>query len=563
MAKGAKGKLLNFEEVSELAGLTNLNAIQGTPRSEILIGTSGGDHIQGLGGNDIILGAGGNDVLAGGKGMDLISGGNGQDTVDYSAAATGVTVNLALGLALKDGDGAIDVLASVENVTGSAHTDSITGDNQANQLAGGAGDDALAGGKGADTYLHSGTKADGDDTINAGDNGVDRVIFTTPDLYDLRYERQGNDLVIGTYLAGDSFQDGPFDGSLRIVNHYAGSAIDTVEIDTSFYNTTYGTDPEVARFHFTTDLANGLDNVEDTEVLLGSDAGETINANGGYYDMIFANGGDDVVHGGDGFDNIRGGTGNDQIFGDGGNDALRGQEGDDLIDGGDGIDIVHYNLVAGAVEVDLLAGYAKDRDASGNTGIDTLANVESVRGSNFDDLIFGDDSAFNNLNGNGGDDVLDGRGGFDILNGGFGNDQLFGGDGDDDVQGGEGDDLLSGGAGGDFLTGGNGTDTFQQSVLNHPIDLGDGVFLNDSTNVEDFNRDEDILRFTDLLDFGNDGLDLGDLNAQIDSFYFDADFGVAGIIFTSGSGMFFNNQTAAISSVEDLVSNAATQIQLA
>ena len=562
MAKGAKGKLLNFEEGGELAGLSSLNAIQGTPRSEILIGTSGDDHIQGLGGNDIILGAGGNDILAGGKGIDLISGGGGRDTADYSGAATGVTVNLALGLALNDGDGAFDLLASVENVSGSASKDSITGDNQANEVTGGAGDDVIAGGKGADTYFHSGTKADGDDTINAGDNGVDRVIFTTPDLYDLRYERHGNDLVIGTYLAGDSFQDGPFDGSLRIVNHYAGSAIDTVEIDTSFYNTTYGTDPEVARFHFTTDLANGLDNTEDTEVLLGSDAGETINANGGYYDMIFANGGDDVVHGGDGFDNIRGGTGNDQIFGDGGNDALRGQEGDDLIDGGDDFDIVHYNLVAGAVEVDLLAGYAKDRDASGNTGIDTLANVESVRGSNFDDLIAGDDG-FNNLRGNGGDDVLDGRGGFDILNGGFGNDQLFGGDGDDDVQGGEGDDLLSGGAGGDFLTGGNGTDTFQQSVLNHPIDLGDGVFLNDSTNVEDFNRDEDILRFTDLLDFGNDGLDLGDLNAQIDSFYFDADFGVAGIIFTSGSGMFFNNQTAAISSVEDLVSDAATQIQLA
>ena len=562
MGKGTKGKLVNFDEVSNLAGLDGPNLIEGTGRSEILMGTSGDDEIHGLGGSDILLGGGGNDVLAGGKGADLLSGGSGQDTADYSGAATGVNVNLALGLALNDGDGSIDVLASIENVTGSAHKDSITGDQQANQLAGGGGNDLLAGGKGADVYLHSGTSADGDDRINAGDNGVDRVIFTTPDLYDLRYERHGNDLVIGTYLAGDSFQDGPFDGSLRIVNHYAGAAIDTVDIDTSFYNTTYGTDPDVAHFHFTTDVANGLDNTEDTEVLLGSDAAETINAHGGYYDMIFANGGDDVVHGGDGFDNIRGGTGNDQIFGDGGNDALRGQEGDDLIDGGDDFDIVHYNLAAGAVEVDLQAGYAKDRDASGNTGTDTLASVENVRGSNFDDLIAGDDG-FNSLNGNGGDDILDGRGSADFLTGGFGNDQLFGGDGDDFVDGGEGDDLLFGGAGGDFLIGGNGTDTFQQSVLNHPIDLGDGVFQNDSTNVDDFNRDEDILRFTDLVDFDNDGLDLGDLNAQIDSFYFDGDFGVAGIIFTSGSGIFFNNQTAAISSVEDLVSNAATQIQLA
>jgi Ca2+-binding RTX toxin-like protein len=543
MAKANKGKGLVSDEVSDLAGLSTLNVIQGTPRGEILAGTAGDDHIQGLGGSDIILGGGGNDILSGGKGVDLLSGG-GQDTADYSDAATGATVNLALGLALNDGDGAMDVLASIENVTGSAHKDSITGDNQANELSGGGGNDLLAGGNGADVYLHSGTSSDGDDTIKAGDNGVDRVIFTTPDLYDLRYERHGNDLVIGTYLPGDSFQDGPFDGSLRIVNHYAGAAIDTVEIDTDFYNTTYGTDPDVARFHFTVDLANGLNNTNDTEVLLGSDSGETINANGGYYDMIFANGGEDIVHGGDGFDNIRGGTGNDQIFGDGGNDALRGQEGDDLIDGGDDFDIVHYNLVSGAVEVDLAAGYAKDRDASGNTGTDALANIESVRGSNFDDSLAGD-SGSNSLSGIGG------------------NDTLFGGEDDDFLDGGEGDDFLFGGPGTDFLIGGSGIDTFQVSVLNHPVDLGDGGFSNDSPNINDFNRDEDILLFSDLTDFNNDGLDLGDLNAQINSFYFDADFGVVGINFVSGSAVFFNNQAAAISSVEDLVSNAATQIQLA
>ena len=562
MAKGTKGKLVNFYEVSNLAGLDGPNLIEGTGRSELLLGTSGDDEIHGLGGSDILLGGGGNDVLAGGKGADLLSGGGGQDTADYSGAATSVTVNLALGLALNDGDGSIDVLASIENVTGSTHKDSIIGDKQAHQLAGGGGDDLLAGGKGADVYLHSGTSADGDDTINAGDNGVDRVIFTTPDLYDLRYERHGDDLVIGTYLAGDSFQDGPFDGSLRIVNHYAGSAIDTVEIDTSFYNTTYGTDPEVARLHFTTDLANGLDNTEDTEVLLGSDVGETINANGGYYDMIFANGGDDVVHGGDGFDNIRGGTGNDQIFGDGGNDALRGQEGDDLIDGGDDFDIVHYNLVAGAVEVDLLAGYARDRDVSGNTGTDTIANVESVRGSNFDDLIAGDDG-FNALNGNGGDDVLDGRGEADNLIGGFGNDHLFGGDGDDFVDGGDGDDLLFGGSGIDVLVGGEGTDTFQVSVLSH-LFQGDGFHWFDTPNIVDFNRDEDVLRFSDLVDINNDGLDLGDLNAEIQEFFLLEDIQAVGITFVSGTSVLFYNQTgAAISSVEDLVSNAATQIQLA
>jgi Ca2+-binding RTX toxin-like protein len=565
MTKGLRGKTSISEEVIELAGFSSIssfNLIQGTSHSDLLIGTSGADHILGLGGNDIILAGGGNDILSGGKGFDILNGGSGRDTADYSDAATGVTVNLALGLALNDGDGGIDVLVSIENVTGSAHNDVITGDNQANELAGGAGNDLLSGGKGADTYLHSGTHADGDDTIKAGDDGVDRVIFTTPDLYDLRYERHGNDLVIGTYLPGDSFQDGPFDGSLRIVNHYAGAAIAGVDIDTDFYNTTYGTDPNAAHFHFTVDLANGLNNTDDTEVLLGSDSGETINANGGYYDMIFANGGDDVVHGGDGLDNIRGGTGNDQIFGDGGNDALRGQEGDDLIDGGDGFDIVHYNLASGAVDVDLAAGYGKDHDASGNSGTDTLVNIEQVRGSNFDDSLAGD-AGSNVLNGIGGDDTIDGRAGFDFLIGGSGNDKLFGGDDDDSLDGGGGDDLLSGGSGTDSLFGGEGADTFQVSVLNHPVDQGGGAFTNDSPNIQDFNRDEDVLLFTDLIDINNDGLDLGDLNAQIDSFTFDADVGFVGVNFVLGSSLFFQNQTAPISSIEDLVSNAATQIQLA
>ena len=67
------------------------------------------------------------------------------------------------------------------------------------------------------------------------------------------------------------------------------------------------------------------------------------------------------------------------------------------------------------------------------------------------------------------------------------------------------------------------------------------------------------------MDINNDGLDLGDLNAEIDEISFLEDIQAVGIRFVSGTHVFFYNQTegAAISSVEDLVSNAATQIQLA
>jgi Ca2+-binding RTX toxin-like protein len=487
MAK--KAKHLFSEDNWTLAGLDTptYNVIKGTSGSDLLIGTSGADQILGRGGADLIFGGGGNDLLSGGKSIDLIDGGAGRDTVDYSKADGGVNVNLALGIALSDGDGAADVLASVENVLGSDHADTIAGNSQANELDGGAGNDELAGGKGADTYYHSGTSADGDDTIKAGDNGVDRVIFTTADLYDLRYERHGNDLVIGGYLAGSSFEDGPFDGSLRIVDHYAGAAIDTVSMDTGSYNGLYGTDPETAHFHFTTDLANGLNNEEDTEVLLGSDAGETINANGGYYDLIFANGGDDLVNGGAGIDNIRGGTGNDTISGGDEVDILRGQDGDD---------------------------------------------------------------------------TLSGDAGNDFIRAGNGNDVLLGGDDHDQLEGDDGNDFLFGGAGSDGLVGGAGSDTFQVSMINHPVDNGDGSFSNDSPNIFDFNRDEDILRFSDVLDVNSDGLALDDLIAQISTFEFDEGTGTAFIMFNSGTSLFIHNQTGPIASITDLVADPTTQIQV-
>jgi hypothetical protein len=44
-------------------------------------------------------------------------------------------------------------------------------------VIGGGGNDAPIGGKGTDQYLHSGTSADGNDVIIAGDNGKDTIQF--------------------------------------------------------------------------------------------------------------------------------------------------------------------------------------------------------------------------------------------------------------------------------------------------------------------------------------------------------------------------------------------------
>src|SRR5262249_28144669 len=150
-------------------------------------------------------------------GVDMVLGGTGNDS-------------------LSGGDGN-------DRLYGDADDDTLDGGNDNDRLTGGAGNDALNGGAGADTYLHSGTPADGDDTVQTGDDGIDKVVFTTADLYDLNYERQGNDLVIGAYLTGTE----TFDGSVRVKDHYDGSSIGYVEIDTANYNFAYGTDPDVSR----------------------------------------------------------------------------------------------------------------------------------------------------------------------------------------------------------------------------------------------------------------------------------------------------------------------------
>jgi Ca2+-binding RTX toxin-like protein len=68
-----------------------------------------------------------------------------------------------------------------------------------------------------------------------------------------------------------------------------------------------------------------------------------------------------------------------------------------------------------------------DRTSAHNTGgagVDTLANVESVTGSAFDDYLKGDSQA-NGLDGGAGNDVLDGGAGADVMRGNAGDDFYY------------------------------------------------------------------------------------------------------------------------------------------
>jgi len=265
--------------------------------------------------------------------------------------------------------------------------------------------------------------------------------------------------------------------------------------------------------------------------------------------------GNDIVLGLGGNDTLTGGAGNDIVDGGAGNDLLRAglNDGNDVYIGGAGTDTYDLSLTSAATNVNLTTGVA----SSAQTGTDTLATIENVRGSSGDNIIT-DAVGANTLIGNAGNDtfvllgdnardviqggvgvdtvdysavtanlsvnlatataVVSGTGstaalsdtvngvenfiggaGNDTINGSNASNQLSGGGGNDTLNGLGGADTLNGGDGNDTLTGGAGADTLTGG-------LGIDVFDYNATNESGVGaaaRDviADFLSGTDKLDF--------------------------------------------------------------
>jgi len=159
--------------------------------NDALEGLAGNDNINGDAGNDVLLGGEGNDLLHGGldgapitdafiQDSDTLDGGSGIDTASYSQVQHGMFINLFQGLAF--GQGNVDSLISIENITGTNFVDSIVGDNNANGIQGAGGNDRLEGAGGND-FISGST---GNDTIIGGagkdslfgGSDADKFVFT-------------------------------------------------------------------------------------------------------------------------------------------------------------------------------------------------------------------------------------------------------------------------------------------------------------------------------------------------------------------------------------------------
>jgi Ca2+-binding RTX toxin-like protein len=437
--------------------LSGIENVTGSGLADVLIGDAGANTLDGGAGNDTLIGGAGADKLVGGAGVDV---------ADYSTSTAGVTIDLAAGAGV-GGDAQGDALATIENITGSAFNDTVTGDANANIVSAGAGNDYVDGAAGNDV-IYGG---DGDDTLT-GNYGTDKM-----------YGEAGND----TFLAEWDEGNGDY--------YNGGDGIDTYKIDGTIFQ----------NYSLQIDLAAGTDQYHDTfisvENLIGASANDAFYGDAGTNqlwgrdgnDILDGRGGNDAVYGENGDDTVAGGDGDDLVDGGAGNDLLAGGAGADKISGGDGVDTADYSASTAGVNVSLATGAGTGGDAQG----DTLATVENVTGSAFDDVLTGD-AAVNTLNGGAGNDVLAGGAGADILIGGAGFDTAdysaaaagvnvnlatgTASDGEtlsgiENLKGSAFNDTLTGNAGANALDGGAGVDTADYSAATAGItaDLGTGA----------------------------------------------------------------------------------------
>ncbi len=422
--------------------LSSIERVTGSHLDDTLRGDGGRNDLRGMAGNDILDGAGGDD-----------------DRAEYSSDPAAVLADLALGTAT-DGFGGTDTLIGIERLRGSEFNDTLRGDGNDNEFEGSAGDDLIEG-RGGNDYIEGGA---GNDTLDGGAGDRDEVTYRHDD------GPNGANVDLAAGIATDTFGN---TDTLIGIERVRGSRFDDVISGNDQFNRLRGEegDDSLVGVANTGDRGDEFEGGAGNDTLVGS-AGQRDHADyqdgGGnvLLDLAAGTATDDFgdtdtlisieeATTGDGMDTMRGNAednylesrgGDDLIEGRGGNDDLMGGAGNDTLDGGsenvtwNGGDTARYDRDherggTQGINANLVTGLVSDTFGD----IDTLIDIEEIRGSIFDDVILGSAE-------------------HERLRGGDGNDTIEAGDGNDDLQGGIGDDSLSGGVGGDFLQPGLGTD---------------------------------------------------------------------------------------------------------
>jgi Ca2+-binding RTX toxin-like protein len=420
--------IATLRSIENLAGSSNADILTGDANANVIEGGLGDDTLDGGLGNDTVRFTGstavtinlatltaqatgwGNDTITGfenvrtgsgadnvtgdvndniffdGGGNDIYNGAGGVDTVDYSAATSTVSVNLATLTGQNTGtSGGTDTITNIENIvgaaafgnvlqgstagnrfTGGSAADTILGNNGVDVIVGGAGNDILIGGTNGgvddgttDTvegglgndYLAGGQGndilrgGDGDDTLVGGIGRNDLAFFANDGGDDTYEGGDGADIAIMTY-----------DGRLGVGASTVGVAFDIGNL---------GGDSTITFDGVSAGSLSGIERV--------TFRGSTVNDN---------------VRGGGTLDSLSGFAGDDVLDGWYGNDVLDGGTGNDTLIGGEGLDAATYAAATAGVNVDLRIVGAQD---TLGYGIDTLIGVEYLLGSAFGDTLRGTD----------------------------------------------------------------------------------------------------------------------------------------------------------------------------
>ncbi len=481
-----------------------------------------GVHILAGAGNDTVHAGAGDDLIDGGSGADSLDGGLGSDTVTYVNSGVGVTVSLSAGPG-SGGDAAGDTLENIENLTGSGLADTLTGNGNANILHGGADNDTLYGMGGNDTLYGD----DGDDTLigGAGDDTLNGGA-NTAGIGDTASYAGGGAVTVSLTIATAQNTGGAGTDTLSLIENLTGSSYaDTLTGDGMANILSGGADKDTLYGMDGIDILNGeagddtlvggagadalnggLDN--DTANYESSGAGVTVSLAAGATNSGGDAAGDTLVD----IENLIGSAGNDTLTGkDLEDNILTGGAGDDKLTGGTHSTVGDTASYAIGSTVGVTVSLASS--AAQNTvgaGWDTLADIENLIGSEYNDTLTGSTVA-NSLSGEAGDDTLIGGLGDDSLIGGSntsvgdtasyavgggavtvslaitaaqntggagwdtlsgienlmgtgGADTLSGDEYANALSGGGGSDILTGGAGADILDGGAGIDTVSYST---------------------------------------------------------------------------------------------------
>src|SRR5262249_23283159 len=279
---------------------------------------------------------------------------------------------------------AVDKVGTAGNdrLFGGDFNDTLSGGNGNDVLGGRQGDDLLAGGAGNDTFVYS-VRGEQHDTVTDFQQGQDVIDLAAANIGSFATLQQ----LLSTDAQGNAVITSVFDGVSSMMTLTGVSAAQLTSADFVFAGASPGARTQT-----------GTDNADD---LFGTDGSDSLQGNGG----------------------------NDRLFGEGGYDVLYGGAGADLLDGGTGSDIADYALARSGGVASLATG-----GTGGDAGGDVYVSIEDLYGSDFNDVLEGNDQA-NVILGYSGANTIRGLGGNDYLAGGNDSDTFYGGAGADHIDG--------------------------------------------------------------------------------------------------------------------------------